>query len=73
MTIAISHVLAQIQHELDGGDFSIGLDKFGVLNQAGHFLYSMHPWNWAQGRSALLDLRGQLSGTVATWTTLTSP
>jgi len=72
MTIAISHVLAQIQHELDGGDFSIGLDKFGVLNQAGHFLYSMHPWNWAQGRSALLDLRGQLSGTVATWTTLTS-
>lgn len=72
MTIAISHVLAQMTHELDGGDLSIELDKFGILNQAGHFLYSMHPWNWIQGRSALLNLRGQLSGTVATWTAATN-
>jgi hypothetical protein len=43
-----------------------------VLNQAGHFLYSMHPWRWITGRADLLDLRGLVSGSTATWTTATS-
>jgi hypothetical protein len=31
----------------------------------------MYPWKWAQGRSALPNLRGSLSGTTATWTAAT--
>jgi hypothetical protein len=46
---------------------SIEIDKFRVINEAGEHLYSMHPWKWAAGRSSLLDLRGSLSGTTATW------
>lgn len=60
-----------MKHELGGGDLSIELDKFQVLNEAGEYLYSMHPWKWAHGRSALLDLRGSLSGSTATWTVAT--
>ncbi len=43
-----------------------------ILNEAGHHLYSMHPWRWAVGRSSLLDLRGSLADTTATWTAATS-
>ena len=68
MPIATSTAYAHIRHELGGGDLSPELDKVGILNQAGDHLYSMHPWHWAQGRSALLNLRGQVSGTTATWT-----
>jgi hypothetical protein len=64
-------VLSHIKHELGGGDLSTELDKFAVINQAGHFLYSMHPWRWITGRPGLLDLRGILSGTTATWTAST--
>lgn len=68
----VADVLANIKHELGGGDLSTELDKFAVINEAGHHLYSMHPWRWATARSSLLDLRGALSGTTATWTTATS-
>jgi hypothetical protein len=68
----VADVLAHIKHELGGGDLSIELDKFQIINQAGHFLYSMHPWRWITGRSDLLDLRGVVSGTAATWTAATS-
>ena len=72
MTISTKELLAQVKHELGGGDFPIELDQYAMLNQAGHHLYSMHPWAWTEGRAALLDLRGLVSGTTATWTASTS-
>lgn len=66
--LTTAHVLQQMRHELGGGDLSIELDKIGILNQAGNHLYSMHPWTWTKGRSALLDFRGSVDGTTATWT-----
>jgi hypothetical protein len=71
MALSVAHALAQIRFELGGGDIPAELDANGILNQAGHHLYSMHPWRWITGRSALLDLRGILSGTTATWTAAT--
>ena len=72
MSISTKEILAQVKHELGGGDFPIELDQYAMLNQAGHHLYSMHPWSWTEGRAALLDLRGLVSGTAGTWTASTS-
>jgi len=69
--LTVNKILENMRHELGGGDLSIELDKFQVLNEAGEHLYSMYPWKWAQGRSALLDLRGSVSGSTATWTAAT--
>ncbi len=71
MALTVAHALAQMRFELAGGDIPPELDGIGILNQAGHHLFSMHPWRFAIGRSALIDLRGVLSDTTATWTALT--
>jgi hypothetical protein len=71
MSIQASRILENMRHALGGGDLSVELDKFQVLNEAGEYLHSMHAWNWARGRTALLDLRGSASGTTATWTAAT--
>ena len=52
---------------LAGGSMPRSLDEVGILNQAGEHLYSMHTWRFAQGRSALLNLRGTVSATGATF------
>lgn len=72
MGLATAHVLTQMGFELGGGSVPTELDTTGILNQAGHHLYSMHPWRWAVGRTALIDLRGILSGSTATWTAASS-
>lgn len=72
MALLVSHVLEQMKHELGGGDVPSELGALSILNQAGEHLYSMHPWQWATGRSALMDLRGVLSGSTATWTAASS-
>ena len=71
MVLTVNKVLEQMRHQLGGGDLSTELDKFAVLNEAGEHLYSMYPWHWAAGRSALIDLRGNVTGTTATWTAST--
>lgn len=68
MTLTVNKVLEQMRHQLGGGDLSTELDKFAVLNEAGEHLFSMYPWHWATGRSALLSLRGNVTGATATWT-----
>jgi hypothetical protein len=67
MVLATNHVHDNIRHTL-GGRLSIELDQVGIMNQAGHYFVNMHPWRWLVGRSALIDLRGAISGTTATWT-----
>jgi hypothetical protein len=71
MALTVTHALGQMRFELGGGDVPPELDAIGILNQAGHHLYSMHPWRFAVGRSALIDLRGIVSGETATWTAAT--
>jgi hypothetical protein len=72
MAIAVSYALEKMRFELGGGDIPTELNAIGILNQAGHHLYSMNPWKWAVGRTALLNLRGEVSGSTATWTTASS-
>lgn len=60
-----------MRHALGNAELSQELDQLGILNEAGEYLYSMYPWKWAVGRSALIDLRGSLSGTTATYTSAT--
>lgn len=68
MVVSVNHALDHIRHTLGGGNLSIELDELGILNQAGEYLISMHPWHWLVGRSALINLRTSVSGTTATWT-----
>jgi hypothetical protein len=71
MAITVAHALDHMRHTLGGGELSVELDALGVLNQAGEFLVNMHPWRWLIGASALIDLRGVVTGTTATWTAAT--
>lgn len=72
MVVSVAHALENIRHTLGGGEPSVELDKLGIVNQAGEFLVNMHPWRWLAGASALIDLRGVVSGTTATWTASTN-
>ncbi len=67
MALNTQHLLAHIKDTLGGGSIPGNIDEWGILNQAGEHLHSMHPWRWAQGRTALLNLRGTITGTAATW------
>ncbi len=71
MAISVIHALENMRHTLGGGEISVELDKRGILNQAGEYLINMHPWRWSVGRSALMDLRGFVTGLTATWTEAT--
>jgi hypothetical protein len=71
MVLTAKHLMDHIRHTLGGGDLSSNIDAVGILNQAGEHLHSMHTWKWAEGRTALLDLRGTITGTAATWTNST--
>lgn len=68
MVLFVKHLLDHMRDTLGGGEFPPNLDQINVLNQAGEHLHSMHPWRWAQGRSTLLNLRGTITGTSASWT-----
>lgn len=68
MALLLKHVLDHMQDTLGGGEVPASLDTIGILNQAGEHLHSMHAWRWAQGRAALLNLRGTITGTAASWT-----
>ena len=72
MTLTTGYVQGLLRHSLGGGEPSIEVDMVRILNEAGHYLYSMHPWRWAVGRTALLDFWGSLADTTATWTAATS-
>lgn len=72
MALLVSHALEQMRFELGGGDVPSELGSLSILNQAGHHLHSMHAWRWTVGRAGLLNLRGVLSGSTATWTAATN-
>lgn len=71
MVVSVNHALDQMRHALGGGDLSIELDKLGILNQAGEYLVNMRPWHWLVGREGLINLKGPISDTTATWTAST--
>lgn len=68
MALMLKHLLDHMSDTLGGGEVPTSLDAIGILNQAGEHLYSMHSWRFAQGRGALLNLRGEISGEAAAWT-----
>jgi len=55
MSLRANDAYAHIRHALGGGDLDPSLDALGVVNQAGEYLYSMHPWAFTRRRSALVD------------------
>lgn len=75
MTLTASQCYDVIQHTL-GGTPNARIPRQMILNHAGEHFYSMFKWNWRKNREALLDLRGKITFSDATWTestkTLTS-
>lgn len=63
----VKHLLDHVKDTLGGGSVPGNIDPLGIVNQAGEHLHSMHAWKWAQGRSTLLNLRGTVTGTAASW------
>ena len=68
MAITVNQAFENMRHTLGGGELSVELDKLGIMNQAGEYLVNMHAWRWLVGRTELIDLRGAVSGSTATWT-----
>jgi hypothetical protein len=66
MDRAVKH----IRHALHG-PLSAEIPDRQVVNQAGHFLVSMHPWEWLGDRMAYLNVAGTITLTDATWTVAT--
>lgn len=71
MALLVQHLLRHVSDTLGGGELPPDLDPISLINQAGEHLHSMHAWRWAQGRAALLDMRGTVSGSDAAWTAST--
>lgn len=71
MALILKHLLDHVRDTLGGSELPTDLDPISVINQAGEHLHSMHAWRWAQGRSALLNMRGTITGSAATWTAST--
>lgn len=67
MTVRLSEALQHIDHAL-AGEISTEIDKIGLVNRAGEFLYSMHPWAFTKRRSKLIDTRAEITVSNATWT-----
>lgn len=63
MTIIASKLYEHINHAL-GGAPAIAPQE--IVNAAGRALFTMHPWKFKEGRSALLALRAKVEATAAT-------
>lgn len=70
MTLTTELCLEIIDHALPGGP-STPLESMGIVNQAGHWLVSVHPWEWLKNRTADLELRPTVTLTGASWTAAT--
>ena len=51
-----------------GGPIPPDLDEFEFINEAGHFLTTMHPWKWLEAGEVKLDLRANITVIGATAT-----
>jgi hypothetical protein len=67
MTVRLEEALKHVDHAL-AGEISSEIDKVGLVNRAGEFLYNVNPWSFTRRRSKLVDTRGQITVTNATWT-----
>lgn len=67
MSVRLEEALQHVDHAL-AGEISTEIDKVGLVNRAGEFLYSMQPWSFTKRRSKLLDLRAQITVTNGIWT-----
>lgn len=61
MVLTYARCYEHIDHALHG-EPAIGRKE--IVDQAGEYLMTMHPWSWANGQMAYLDLRGSISVTA---------
>ena len=62
MTLTLPALKAHIQQAI-GGASSSPLDPLALINQAGEFLTTIHPWKWLENQEAKLNLRGNVTAT----------
>lgn len=70
MTLTVSKCQEHIAHTL-GGDLSPSINSIALINEAGEFFASIHPWKWLENVEAKLDLRGKIDFTAGTSATTT--
>ena len=64
MAITYDTVASHVRHTL-GGELSPDIDLLAVINEAGHYLASMHPWRWLEAAATV--------GTITSGSTTTLP
>ena len=61
-TLTVTECMAQIRQWI-GGELPLDYSGLHLINEAGHFFASMHPWKWLTDREASLPLRGSVTVT----------
>ncbi len=62
MTLTLPVLREHINHTI-GGAPSSPLDHLNLVNQAGEYLTTIHPWKWLENQEAKLNLRGNVTAT----------
>ena len=62
MTLTLPILREHINHAV-GGAPSAPLDHLELVNQAGEYLTTIHPWKWLENQEAKLNLRGNVTAT----------
>ena len=52
MALTYDTVASHVRHTL-GGELSPDIDLLAVINEAGHYMASMHPWRWLEAAETL--------------------
>jgi len=50
----------------------LDIDEFSLINEAGHFMTTMHQWSWLEGGEVRLDLRANITVTGVTTSVTTA-
>ena len=64
--LTVQDCATHIEHTL-GGEMSPGISQMTIINQAGEYLVTIHPWKWLENVEAKLDLRGKILATGMDW------
>jgi hypothetical protein len=65
VALSVQNCLAHIEHTL-GGPMPREIGGATLINQAGEFLASVHPWKWQEATESKLDLRAKIAITGGT-------
>ena len=68
MPITLRKCKAHIDHAL-GGSLPPALSYDDIVNQAGEYLTTLHPWKWLENNEAKLNLRANVTATLLNFAT----